>query len=130
MELTHPCDTTSAPPQSFFFSWIPYHLPPEPTYFNSAPNTPACCIHTDTTPFGSSEPAVSLQILSSPSHNSEILNTPSSLAQSPMPPPALVPVRQRHVSTDSKDSAKKKFFIGAIPALHREMLVSSSPVVV
>ena len=44
------------------------------------------------------------------SHDSEILNTPSSLAQSPMPPPAPVPVRQRHVSTDSKDSAKKKFF--------------------
>ena len=44
------------------------------------------------------------------SHDSELLNTPSSLAQSPMPPPAPVPVRQRQVSTDSKDSTKKKFF--------------------
>jgi len=43
------------------------------------------------------------------SHDSEMLNTPSSLAQSAMPPSAPVPVRQRQVSTDSKDSAKKKF---------------------
>ena len=43
------------------------------------------------------------------SHDSEMLNTPSSIAQSPIPPSAPVPVRQRQVSTDSKDSTKKKF---------------------
>lgn len=45
------------------------------------------------------------------SHDSEGLKTPSSIAQSPMPPPAAMPVRQRQISTDSKDSTKKKHAI-------------------
>lgn len=45
------------------------------------------------------------------SHDSEVLKTPSSIAQSPMPHAAAVPVRQRQISTDSKDSTKKKHAI-------------------
>ena len=83
---TQPFPSKSSPPQ-------PLHVPASGHQSTVAPPQ----VHT--TPLNRLIP-----------HDLEILNTPSSLAQSPMPPPAPVPVRQRHVSMDSKDSVKKKFF--------------------